>query len=438
MPENKEETKEVVAILTNFMEFNPGYSLTGIAQDQCKMLQDNGHPVKLFVNSQYAISDDDKHQFTHNTSCEKPPVDLYRTIPFSHLIDYTSIKDISDHHKVIANQTKEMLIKELQGVRHVFTHDFLFTGWFLPYGMGVLEAARELPDTMFYHWVHSTPTANKDWWNYNKWLGENNFIIFPNQTEVLRVAEQYQTTTENVECLHHIKDPRTWCDFDRDSNDFIDKHPGVLSADIVKVYPASSDRFSAKGLKAVIKIFERLKALGNTVCLVIANQWATGRQRKEDLKQYINFARNAGLIIDKEFIFTSEWNGGKYNTGIPKRMLRDLMACSNLFIFPTREESFGLVALEVPLSTAAVVITNRSLTMMEEIHGGFTESFHFGSFHHDFNCDNMGNYYIQLGNLIHGTMKRNSVVQHRTFLRQRYNWNYLYTNEYLPLFLSQK
>ena len=425
---------EKFAILTNFMEFNPGYSLTGIAQDQCKMLQDKGHQVKLFVNSQYSIGDKDEKQFTHDVSADLPPVELHRTIPFSHLIDYKSAKDVTDHHKDIIKQTKDVLVEALKDVRYVFSHDFLFTGWFLPYGMGMVEAAKELPNTYFYHWIHSTPTAGSDWWNFSKW-GGNHKIIFPNETEKIRVAESYRTVPANVECLHHIKDLRTWADFCTDSNDFIKEHPEVMSADIVKVYPMSSDRLGAKGLQAVIKIFEKFKNLGYSVCLVIANQWATGRARKEDLETYLKFARNSGLIIDKEFIFTSEWNNEKYNTGIPKRMLRDLMACSNMFIFPTREESCGLVALEIALSTSAIVVTNRSLTMLDEIHGGLTDNFHFGSFHHNFSCDDMGKYYNDIALLIHSELRRNKAVCHRTFIRQQYNWDYLYQNEYLPLMI---
>lgn len=427
--------KSKIAILTNFMEFNPGYSLTGIVQDQVKMFQSQGHPVKLFVNSQYNMTNHDKDKFDHNVSEELPPVDLYRDVPFSHLIDYTSINDLSDHHKEIAQQTKDVLVKELKDVQHVLCHDLTFQGWHLPYGIGTIAASKELPDTKFYHWVHSTPSSNRDWWDFGTW-GRNHKIIFPNKTEQVRVAEQYKTMPKNVACIPHIKDLRTWNDFSQDSNDFISDHPEVLSSDIVQIYPISSDRLGAKRLDIVLEIFSHFKKMGYRICLVIANQWATGRQRKEDIKKYIQLAESLGLENDKDFIFTSEWDEGKYDTGIPKQMLRDLATCSNMFIFPTREESFGLVGAEIPLSTACITITNRSLAMMKEIHGGFTDSYHFGSFDHNFTAPDHKKYYKDIAQLAHSTFRLNDVVLHRTFLRQRYNWNHLYQYYYVPLMSS--
>lgn len=423
-----------VAILTNFMEFNPGYSLTGIVQDQCKMLQDNGHQVKLFVNSQYNMASSNESLFSHNVSSENPKIELYRTIPFSHLVDYTSIKDLSDYHKDIVRETKKNLLRDLEGVSHVFTHDFIFTGWFLPYGLGVIEAAKELPNVTFLHWIHSTPSSNRDWWDFNSW-GGNHKLIFPNNTEKVMVAEQYKTLPHNVSCIHHIKDLRTWYDFGKDSNDFISDHPEILSTDVVKVYPVSTDRLGAKGLSFVMEIFSNFKKYGYSTCLVIANQWATGLQRKEDVNNYIKFGESLGLINNKDFIFTSEWEGREYDTGIPKRMLRELCTCANMFIFPTREESFGLIGVEIPLSTAAITVTNKSLALMSELHGTYTKSFNFGSFNQNVSMPDVSAYLRDISLLIHNAFKMNDVVLHRTFLRQRYNWDYLYFNEYLPLLM---
>jgi len=83
------------------MEFQPGYSLTGIVKDQAIMLSRFGHDVHLFVNSGYNGEEFDES------------VTLHKSIPFAHLIDYKSINDITDEHKGIIEQCRKNLVEEL-------------------------------------------------------------------------------------------------------------------------------------------------------------------------------------------------------------------------------------------------------------------------------------------------------------------------------------
>ena len=421
--------KSKVAILTNFMEFNPGYSLTGIVQDQCKMLQSHGHKVSLFVNEQFN-KPEETNQFCLDLSRELPPIRLRANIPFAHLIDYDSYHNLSDDHIKIIQKTVGILVEELKDVPIVFTHDFIFTGWFLPYGLACIEASKHLPNTRFFHWIHSIPSLNRDWWNINAWGKNNHQLIFPNKTDSVRVAEQYRTLPGKVSCIPHIKDLRTWYDFDQDSLDFVDEYPAVMYADMVQVYPASTDRLLTKRISELIQIFSGFKKIGLTTCLVIANQWATGRQRKQDLDPYYKEAKNAGLVEGKEFIFTSEWKT-KFQNGLPKNVLRNLMECANIFIFPTREESFGLAGVEAGLC-GQLVIANNSLLMMKEVHGCWPRGFEFGSFHNHLNVNDKNAYCHQISILVNACLMSNHALKHKIFCRQRYNWDSLYNNYYIP------
>jgi hypothetical protein len=416
--------KDRVAILTTFQDFNPGYSLTGIVTDQLRMLQEHGHEVDLYTCTQF------------NHSSLPPGIKVKNLIPFAHLIDYTTKKDITPDHMTTLEETSDMLVKELKDTPIVFTHDFLFTGWNLPYGLGVLNTTHHLPDTRFLHWIHSVPTAHKDWWMAPTY-GPQHKMIFPNDTDKILVAEQYQGTLDHVRCVHHIKDLRTWFDFHEDTCRFIKAYPAVMQADVVKIYPASVDRLSAKRVREVILIMGEIKKRNKSVCLVIAAQWATGRMQKENVDNYKRMAESSGLTPD-EVIFTPDFEAPKFDVGIHKQFLRELMLCSNLFIFPTREESFGLVFPEACLSSAVMPLANKSLRMLGEIGGNHGLYFDFGSYHHEVHHKNATKYYQDLAVILLGRMRQNESISIRTHMRQTYNYDNLYYNEYEPLFAEAK
>lgn len=414
-----------IAILTNMMEFQPGYSLTGIVKDQATMLTSYGHEVQLFVNSQYHGEEFD------------PSVTLIKKIPFSHLTDYRSKNDISPEHKKIVEETKVNLVEALADVPVVFTHDFLFTGWFMPYGLGCVEASKHLPDARWFHWIHSIPTAEFDWWQARD-FGNLHKIIYPNETDRQRVAEQYRGERNDVRVIPHIKDLRSWFDFDEETCKLIRDYPGIMQADIVQIYPASVDRLKAKRLGEVITIISNMKKSGYSVFLVVANQWATGRQQKESVDKYKTLANRQGLRLGDEICFTSDWQDGKYDVGIPKRMLRELFQCSNLFIFPTNEESFGLVLPEASLAGGVLCVLNKSLGMQLEVSGFTTLFFDFGAYNHELHIENEGKYFKDIAQIILGRMQQNEVLATKTFMRKTYNWDHLYKKFYQPIMAECK
>ncbi|MDA3790508.1 MAG: hypothetical protein PF503_18700 [Desulfobacula sp.] len=439
--------EKTVAILTNFMDFNPGYSLAGIIVDQAAMLLNQGHRVIIYVNEQYNPKNDEDMGLsdllikfgTHidpEADDEVVQFQIKRKTKFMHLTDYDSIAKLTDDHMKQAQEAGEIYFDEFkkEGVQVAFTHDFIFTGWNLPYSQAIIKTHQLLEQksipVMWYHWVHSVPSANRDWWNMANY-GDNHFIVFPNQTEITRVAESFRTNPSQVKVIPHIKDIRTWYDFGVDAMGITRDYPNIMKAAVIQVYPCSTDRLSAKQLSIVIQIFGHMKIFAKVpVFLVIANQWATGRARKEDVEKYVTEAESCGLIEGKDFIFTSKC-GDEYAKGISKRMLRELQLLSNVFIFPTREESFGLVGPEASFS-GALPIMNKSLDMMKEVMGHDAPSFDFGSFHNNTPAINDDGYIRAIALAVLNRVYSNEAIMTKIFTRTRYHMEAVYHRYYLP------
>jgi hypothetical protein len=283
---------------------------------------------------------------------------------------------------------------------------------------------------LFAHWIHSIPTQNRDWWRVQAWGGRHR-LVYPNQSDALMAAEQYRGDPEDVVVIPHIKDPRTWGDFGEDTRRFIDRYPALLSAEVVQVLPASVDRLKSKRLAETIKIFGAMKKRGRSVCLVAANQWATGRGQKEDVEAYKRLAESCGLVPDQEVIFSSDF-GSEYEVGLPRRMVRDLFSLSNLFIFATDHESFGLVVPEAA-SAGVLPVLNRSLHQQVEISGGHGMFFDFGSYQSRVVRPDEDAWLDAAAALILGRLERERSLMLKTHVRRRYNYDWIYRRYYEPL-----
>jgi len=412
-----------VAILTNFQVINPWYSLTGIVRDQARMLSRHGHKVYVFLSENYKHIDGDL----------PPGVIACPEVPFANLTDYRGNEQMSNEHWETAKRSKDMLLRRMAELKidFAFTHDIVFIGWNKPYAMGLQGVGDSVPGVTWLHWIHSIPSGNRPWWDM-KLYGNNHYLVYPNKTDRDNVIRRFKAADDHVLTIPHIKDLRVMFNFPESANKIIDKYPKLMQADIVQIYPASTDRLSAKRVALLMNFFSRFKAAGKSVFLFIANQWATHHKHHENISQYYMKGRSQNLIPHQDIIFSSsmEIEGYEFEIGVPSATLMSLMQLANLFIFPTDHETFGLVLPEAILASGALCVINKSLPMQLEVGGKAALSYHFGSYQQQFRVSPEYEERI-VKDIIH-ELDTNTSLSTRTFMRQTYNFDALYHDFYAP------
>ncbi len=434
-----------IAIITTFQSFMPQYSLTGIVKDRAAMLKKYGHEVHIWVSERY------------NGEGFPEGIHVDKKVPFTHLADYktmaqfqgkdpkyTPVKgtDSPAEHQRIKNIFAVTLREELVDYDVVITEDIVFQGWHLPFAVAIMEASKDLPNVRWLHAIHSVPSAFSDFWDI-KLYGKKHKLVYPNASDRVLVAEQYRGMIDDVRVIPHIKDIRTFADFSQDTVDYLDTYPSIMQSDIIQLYPCSVDRLEAKRLREVMQIFAHIKRFSKSVALILATQWANVQRHLDTLNNYKKLAIEFGLQPDEDIFFTSDYKPnsagiGKFGVGIPKHMIRELFMLSNLFIFPTREETFGLVLPEACLMGSPLVVLNGSLNMMREISGHNSLYFNFGSCNTEHRVDNWDRYTHDIALIILGRMLQSESIRTKIFMRQRYNYDYLYKTYYAPILLESR
>lgn len=411
--------KASVAIVAALQSDDPWYSLTSVVKAQARMLSSYGHKVSLFVLEDY-------------DGCNMAGIPVRRVIPSTKLTDYRSIDFVSEEHVDVSNRAASELSSWLRGFDFVFTHDLVFTGWNLPYALAIRSVSDFCRDLRWLHWIHSYPGGHKDWWDLNHYAGDHK-IVFPTKSGIPTIATSFRTQEDHIISIPHIKDIRNELKFNKATNEIIELFPAILQADIVQCYPSATDRFDSKGIKDLISVFSMLKKSGKTVCLIIPNQYSNRRDSKlvDPIRYYEKVARRCGLRPYEDAIFTSEILNGKYAEGLPHKVVSDLMACSNLFVFPSRSESFGFVLTEAVLNGSCIPVLNPSAPAQLEVVCNHGIKFDFGDGRDMVVSDKTtAERYDRLIADIICEFEGNKSIQARTYVRQHYNRDVIYEKYY--------
>ena len=258
-----------ICILTSFLGWDSTYSLCIVAAEQIRMLVANGYEPIVIVKEGFRA--EDVFAFKEVTLRYIP------VVPSSNYIG----EAVDETFKEDVKKLKEAVIKNLQDVDIVFTHDLIYQPESLKLNFACRQAIEEDEHVgkkiKWLHWIHSATspqTLGKELQQNDAYFDivskrfPNSFVVFPNAYSIPRVARNFGVEEDQVKVVHHSTNLPGYCQWDGLMTKLVmDKN--MLTADAIAVYPIRLDR--GKQVEVVIKIMAQLKKLNYTVRVVVVD-----------------------------------------------------------------------------------------------------------------------------------------------------------------------
>ena len=352
-----------VAILTSFTGWDSTYSLCRIVDEQIRMLVGSGYKPVVIV----------KAGFRPEEMFALPEVELRFITPFP-ASNYIG-EAVDTSFKQDVEVLKKELIENLKDVDVVLTHDLIYQPESLKINFAARQAIKEddhVSKIRWLHWIHSATgpeTLGKELQQGDTYFEivsqkfPNSFVIFPNAYSIPRVARAFGYEEDEVKVVPHSTNLPGLCGWDPLMIKLA-MEKNMLSADAIAVYPIRLDR--GKQVEVVIKIMAQLKKLNYVVRVIIPDFHSTGGDKvtyREDLKK---IALDWGLN-DFDLTFTSEFHES-WKTNVPHKVIHDLFELSNVFILPSKSETYSLIAQEAGL-LGNLLVLNHDFAPFRDIYG---------------------------------------------------------------------
>lgn len=356
-----------VYILTNFSTYLKSYSPIIVVGEQLKMFKRNGYNPVLIANEGW----------------EPPEDSIFAEVETKHITPahvYNEPKEFSDQDLEEIDALERDLGEILADANVVITHDLIFLPDYVKHNVAARRIAESKPNIQWVHWVHSATSPNsliRERAMYgDKYLEllsskfPNSIVAFPNAYSIPRVARNFNYEEDEIFEVPHSTDPTEGMQpVVRRLYDELD----LGEADVLMVYPLRLDR--GKNAEYNVRTIAQIKNVGLRGHLVFCDFQSTGDDKvvyREDLKA---LARELGA--EDAVTFISEFDDGSHLESSHQVVL-DLFTLSNIFMMPSKSETYSLVAQEAMLR-GNLCILNHDFAPFRQIYGKHALYRQFGS-----------------------------------------------------------
>jgi len=250
----------------------------------------------------------------------------------------------------------------------IITHDILFQTWFVTHNQAIRNIGKNHPEIKWIHWLHSGPSPRPSKLEYPHTLRfegmPNSIFVSPNDTMRRKFAEMYNVPLKTIKTVNHTISQERHFEMQPISIEMIEKH-GLVDCDGLVVWPTRIDHPEGKGMFTAIHLVGQMNKFANIKFLFL-NSWSSDPRAKRNIKRMRAEAEKWGLP-QEHLIFSSEW-GPEYENGVESEVVRDMLTVGDMFVFPSRTETFSLGMLEAAIHKNMLIL-NEDLVVMKELAG---------------------------------------------------------------------
>lgn len=323
-----------VYILTNFSGYQKSYSPIIVVSEQLKMFLQNGYQPTLIASKGWDPPEDSIFNQVETKRLTQVPVSNEA------VIDETFQRDVA----TLFGEMNDII--EDNSV--VISHDLIFLPDYVKHNIAARKLAAQRPSITWLHWVHSATSPyslikERSMYDeqYVQMLSEkfpNSMVCYPNAYNIPRVARNFGYEEDQVVEVPHTSDITEGMDH-LVKRMFIEHK--LYEPEFLMVYPLRLDR--GKNAEMNVHLIAGLKRMGRAAKLVFCDFQSTGDDKvvyRSDLKRLAK-----ELDVENDVIFISEFDDSATHE-VPHKVVLDLFTLSNIFMMPSKSETYSLVTQE--------------------------------------------------------------------------------------------
>lgn len=422
-----------VFILTNFSQYLRSYSPIIVVGDQIKMLKRAGYDPVLITSSGWNPPEDGTYSEVET-----------KRITSAHVYGYPQEFNETDKEEI--EQLYTDINEILPDDATVISHDLIFLPDYVKHNVACRRIAEERPSIQWIHWIHSATSPNTlireramygD--KYKELLNSkfpNSIVAYPNSYDIPRVAKNYAYEEDEVFEVPHPSDPTEGM------------HPIVKrlydaeqlwKPEVLMIYPLRLDR--GKNADMNVRLMGGFRDVDTTSKLIFCDFQSTGDDKvvyREDLKQLA-----ADLGVADRVIFLSEADPSAH-LEVPKQVVLDLFTLSNVFLMPSKSETYSLVTQEA-MSRGNFCILNHDFAPFRQVYGKnaiyrqFSANIAFNGYDGEITTthSNLDGYFKDTANNIKYWMLHDKTIMAKTWTRTERNLDTVFKKYLEPLLYGE-